>query len=105
MSQFELTLAWIWIWVSSFLALYISNRYIEKMNIHNDNGLKIPDKVTISNLFKGSSNFTFFFKYRPQSADSKGFISAAQSWRKVQLIYYSQLAILFVICLAYLPQN
>lgn len=108
MNQFELTLAWtIWIWImiSSILASYIGNCYIEDMRGHNNSNLDIPNKCTFTNLAKVSNNFTFFVQYRPQVTDSKEFIIAAQRWRVLQVIYYFQLTVLFIIFFEYLPNN
>jgi hypothetical protein len=105
-SQFELTLAWIiwvWIFVSSFLASYFANRCISIMHNHSDAKYDIPNKNSFKNLFAGSKNLMFFIKYKSKPSDSIEFIQAAKNWKKVQVVYYLQLACLFAVCLNYLP--
>jgi len=105
-SQFELTLAWIiwvWIFVSSFLASYFANRCISIMHNHSDAKSYIPNKNSFKNLFAGPKNFMFFIKYKSKPSDSIEFIQAAKNWKKVQGVYYLQLACLFAVCLNYLP--
>ena len=103
MSQFELTLAWglfFWIVASSVVAAYIGNRCISIM-IDNCEGLVATPKKVPANLF-GSKNLSFFLKYKPKESDKSEFILAAQKWKKVQVVYYLQLGITFLLAVEFL---